>query len=183
MEASVFESDVASADASVASDARLRACVGAHLSAVWRVLRRHGVSEADADDAAQRVFLVLSRKIDSVEVGRELAFLIRTATFVASETRRARRRRRESEDPPPDLLAPATQEPDALMERREELARLDAILEQMDDALRTVFVLHEIEEMTMAEIAETLEVPPGTVASRLRRAREALETACRRGDR
>ena len=183
MEASVFGSDVGAVDASAESDARLRACVGAHLGAVWRVLRRHGVAEADADDAAQRVFLVLSRKIDSVEVGRELPFLIRTATFVASETRRARRRRRESDDPPPDLLAPTAHEPDAMMEQREALARLDAILEQLDDGLRTVFVLHEIEEMTMAEIAETLEIPPGTVASRLRRAREAIEAACERGGR
>ena len=153
------------------------------MGAVWRVLRRHGVDEADADDAVQRVFLVLSRKLEAVEVGRELPFLIRTATFVASETRRSRRRRRESDEPPPDLEGPAAHEPDALFEQREALARLDAILERMDESLRTVFVLHEIEEMTMAEIAETLEIPPGTVASRLRRAREELEAACERGAR
>jgi RNA polymerase sigma-70 factor (ECF subfamily) len=38
-----------------------------------------------------------------------------------------------------------------------------------------VFVLFELEEMTMAAIAETLQIPPGTVASRLRRARERFE--------
>ena len=184
MVASVFDSELASPlvrEVSAAEDARLRECVRAHLGAVWRVLRRHGVSEADADDAAQRVFLVLARKLDAVAAGRELPFLIRTATFVASETRRARRRRRESEDPPPDLLAPAAHEPDVALEQREALARLDAILEQMEEPLRTVFVLHEIEEMTMAAIAETLELPPGTVASRLRRAREVFEASCERG--
>jgi len=50
----------------------------------------------------------------------------------------------------------------------------------MDLDLRTVFVLYELEEMTMAEIATTLELPPGTVASRLRRGREAFQTAVAR---
>ena len=48
----------------------------------------------------------------------------------------------------------------------------------MDESLRAVFVLYELEEMTMAEISETLELPPGTVASRLRRARACFEELC-----
>jgi len=144
------------------------------------MLRRHGVSEADADDAAQRVFLVLSRKMTAVEIGHELPFLLRTAAFVASETRRSHRRRRESSEAPPDIAAPAWHAPDVAIEQREALEALDAILDRMDEALRTVFVLHEIEELTMAQIAETLEVPPGTVASRLRRARAEFEALCER---
>ena len=56
---------------------------------------------------------------------------------------------------------------------REQRARelLDEILEQMGGDLRAVFILHEFEQMSMAEIAVSLEIPPGTVASRLRRAR------------
>ena len=176
MVASVFESEVARpADE---SGARLRACVSNHLRAVWRMLRRHGVSEADADDATQKVFLVLARRLGDVEVGRELPFLLRSCVLVASETRRTTRRRRESSEPPPDLAAPRGTAPDVALEQRQALAQLDAILERIDEPLRTVFVLHEIEEMTMAEIAETLEVPPGTVASRLRRAREAFDSMC-----
>jgi RNA polymerase sigma-70 factor (ECF subfamily) len=57
---------------------------------------------------------------------------------------------------------------------------LDALLEAMPFDLRSVFVLYEIEEMTMADIARTLGVPAGTVASRLRRARETFETLSRR---
>jgi len=162
-------------------DARLRACVESHLKCVWRMLRRHGVCEADADDAAQRVFLVLSRKMNAVEIGHELPFLLRTAAFVASETRRSQRRRRESSEAPPDVAAPACHAPDAMMEQREALEAIDAILERMDESLRTIFVLHEIEELTMAQIAETLQVPPGTVASRLRRARAEFEALCEGG--
>ena len=52
---------------------------------------------------------------------------------------------------------------------------LDALLDGLDEDLRQVFVLYEIEDMTMAAIAELLKVPPGTVASRLRRAREQFQ--------
>ena len=49
---------------------------------------------------------------------------------------------------------------------------LDGVLEQMEVDLRTVFVLYEFEDMSMAEIADIVAIPRGTVASRLRRARE-----------
>jgi RNA polymerase sigma-70 factor (ECF subfamily) len=45
----------------------------------------------------------------------------------------------------------------------------------MPSELRAVFTLYEIEEMTMIEIAQVLDLPQGTVASRLRRAREQFE--------
>jgi RNA polymerase sigma-70 factor (ECF subfamily) len=57
---------------------------------------------------------------------------------------------------------------------------LDRVLADMDLDLRAVFVLYEIEEVTMAEIATVLQIPPGTVASRLRRAREDFLARVRR---
>jgi RNA polymerase sigma-70 factor (ECF subfamily) len=59
-------------------------------------------------------------------------------------------------------------------------AALEAILDAMPLDLRTVFVLYELEQVTMAEIATILELPAGTVASRLRRAREQFQAATRR---
>jgi RNA polymerase sigma-70 factor (ECF subfamily) len=156
-------------------DGRLAACVRGHLPAVWRVLRRNGVPSADADDAAQKVFLVLSRKMGDVLPGRELPFLLRTAVLVASDVRRTHRRRREVSDPSPELHSSRTPGPERDLLQRESLSQLDAILREMEEPLRVAFVLYELEEMTMAAIAETLEVPPGTVASRLRRARERFE--------
>ena len=157
------------------ADERLRACVRAHLATVWRVLRRNGVPTADADDAAQKVFLVLSRKAQAVQPGRELPFLLRTAVLVASEARRALRRHREVSDPLVDAHASTKPSPERELLEREKLSQLDAILGEMEEPLRVAFVLYELEEMTMAAIAEALEVPPGTVASRLRRARERFE--------
>jgi RNA polymerase sigma-70 factor (ECF subfamily) len=161
--------------ATVHPDDRLRACVGQHLGAVWRVLRRSGVPAADADDAAQQVFLVLARRVDDVLPGRELAFLMRTAVLVASQARRTQRRRPEVSDPSPELHASSRPSPERELVEREELAQLDAILGALDESLRVVFVLYELEEMTMSAIAEILGLPTGTVASRLRRARERFE--------
>jgi RNA polymerase sigma-70 factor (ECF subfamily) len=181
--ASIIDSDVRATAAAVRAtplegsdaDEHLRACVSAHLGAVWRMLRRNGVPAADADDAAQKVFLVLSRKRKSVPPGRELQFLLRTAVLVASEARRAQRRRREVSDPSLGTHASSKPSPEHELLQRERLSQLDAVLSEMDESLRVAFVLYELEEMTMAAIAETLELPPGTVASRLRRARQRFE--------
>jgi RNA polymerase sigma-70 factor, ECF subfamily len=52
---------------------------------------------------------------------------------------------------------------------------LDAVLATLPPELRQVFVLFELEELTMREIAAALRLPAGTVASRLRRAREMFK--------
>jgi RNA polymerase sigma-70 factor (ECF subfamily) len=57
---------------------------------------------------------------------------------------------------------------------------LDAVLADMPDDLREVLVLAEIEEQSAPEVAAMLEIPIGTVASRLRRAREAFTKSARR---
>jgi RNA polymerase sigma-70 factor (ECF subfamily) len=67
-----------------------------------------------------------------------------------------------------------------LLQQGRARALLDEILEAMPTELRAPFVLFELEEMTMSEIAQTLEIPPGTVASRLRRAREIFQEQSRR---
>ncbi len=164
----------APAQARAVYEKRWRSIVQDHADFIWRTLRRLGVVEVDLADAAQQVFLVLARKLDRVAQGAERAFLFQTAVRVASDSRRSRGRRREVPD---DLLALQTDErpdPEQDMEARLRRAQLDRILEQMPMELRAVFVLSELEEMTMAEIAATLGTPPGTVASRLRRARAAF---------
>src|SRR5882757_6772788 len=63
--------------------ARLTRVAQEHLDFVWRCLRRFGVPAADADDAAQQVFLVAADKLSDVPVERERAFLFATAARVA----------------------------------------------------------------------------------------------------
>src|SRR5687768_18617033 len=74
---------------------RTRALVDEHFRFVWRLLRRLGLAEADADDVAQQVFVVASRKLDVMMAGAERGFLYRTAVNLASRFRRTRGRRRD----------------------------------------------------------------------------------------
>lgn len=154
-------------------DSRLRALFDAHFDFVWRSVRRLGVDAGAADDAAQEVFVVASRRLDDVEPGKERAFLFGTAMRVAADARRARARRPIVADADAvDRAVDTGASMDDLADRERARALLDAILDEMELELRAVFVLYELEELTMSEIASCLDLPPGTVASRLRRARE-----------
>jgi len=136
---------------------------------------RLGVATRDLDDAMQEVVVIAALRLDEIPGPAEKSFLFGTALRVASQWRRFRERRREvgdgalaeQEDPVPDA--------DALLDQARARTLLDEVLESMPIDLRAVFALYEIEELQMNEIAELLGVPTGTVASRLRRAREHFE--------
>lgn len=173
--ASVMSEAEASADA-----ARVGRIVREHFALVWRTLRRMGVPEGDADDAAQQVFMVVSQRISSILEGRERAFLVATALRIASRAHRSRSRRREVGDEILESFRDPLPNPEELLEQRRAREILDAILDQMKEEQRVVFALYEIEQLTMAEIADALQIPSGTVASRLRRAREHVARAIER---
>jgi RNA polymerase sigma-70 factor, ECF subfamily len=154
-----------------ADPGRLSDLVKRELAPLWRFLRRLGLTEAEADDGAQQVFIVVARRLEEIEEGRERAFVFSTALNVAAKLHRSRNRRREVSDDELEERRDSLPGLDELIDRRRARALLDEILEAMPEDIRIVFVLYEIEELTMAEIASVLEVPPGTVASRLRRAR------------
>lgn len=166
--------------ASRARDARLRAVVDGHFDFIGRSLRNLGVVDADVDDALQQVFLVVARRLDDVAEGAERSFLFQVAVRIASRMRRGRARRREIGEEVLVDHADAAAGPEAIADARRAHALLDELLEELDLELRTVFVLYEVEELTTAKIAALLELPVGTVASRLRRAREAFAAKAER---
>jgi RNA polymerase sigma-70 factor (ECF subfamily) len=159
--------------------ARLRALVIHQLPFVVRTLRALGVPEGDVDDAAQEVFLAASRKLRTISHDREPGFLFRAAMNEALHVHRSRVRRREAGDA---LLAEIRDPVDLerLSDQRRARETLDAVLGTLPLELRAVFVLFEIEEMDTAQIASLLDLPLGTVASRLRRAREQFQQEVRR---
>jgi RNA polymerase sigma-70 factor, ECF subfamily len=159
---------------------RIVSLVDAHLDFVWRSLRRLGVPEAAVDDAAQQVWIVAANRLGDIEPGRERSFLFGTALRVASDVRRSLSKRREV--PELDHRPPVDARPlaDELMDKRQARALLDEILEELPLPLRAVFVLYELEEMTVSEMANLLLLPRGTVASRLRRARDEFERVVKR---
>lgn len=155
-----------------AADVRLRAMLAENFDFVWRSLRRFGLDDDRADDAAAQVFIVASRKLDAIQIGSERSFLFGTAMRVASDVRRSAAYRREIPHADPGVDLEGGVRPDEVLEQSRARALLDATLDAMDIDLRSVLVLFELEEMTLTEIAAFLEVPRGTAASRLRRARE-----------
>ena len=175
MDGGVLTASVAM-NAQVAADRQVQTWVDLHYDFTWRSLRRLGVAQADSDDAAQQVFLVASRKAGSIRSGCVRAFLFQTALRVAADFRRACRRRRESsiDDLECSNVADSSPLSDELVELRRARERLDQILDNMSLEVRAVFVLHEIDQMTMNDIASLIGIPVGTVASRLRRARQVF---------
>jgi RNA polymerase sigma-70 factor (ECF subfamily) len=156
----------------IVDSAKLRALREEHFEFLWRSLRRLGVPEADVDDAVQQVFLVAARRV--IQPGAERAFLFSTALRVASHARRTLRRRRESGEAVPEQTD-ATPSAEELLDQRRARALLDEVLEELPMDLRAVFILFELEEMTVVEIGALMGIPSGTAASRLRRGRELFQ--------
>ena len=154
--------------------------VEAHFDFIWRSLRRLGLPAADADDATQEVFLVASRRLNDLEVGRERSFLFGTALRVASLWRRTHARHERRVQGAAALPPAPVPNPEDLAVRRRNREVLDLMLDELPLDLRAVFVLFELEELSVLEIARLLELKPGTAASRLRRAREGFQAAVRR---
>lgn len=147
--------------------------VARHSKYVWCLLRRLGVSPSQLDDATQQVFIVAARRLEDVVDGRERSFLCGTAVRVASNCRRSENAQisRHSEAGL-DEIQSNQPNGEALLEQMQARRMLDKVLEALTEELRAVFVLCEIEGLTAPEVAAIVEVPLGTVSSRLRRARE-----------
>ena len=149
--------------------------------AVWRFLRRLGVPHAEVDDAAQRVFARVLGQSGRIQAGSERAYLMRAAFRAALEQQRAKKRwlsREAAIDV--DETSSSLPAPDQTLAQLEDLRLLDRALAQLPADLRAVFTLSELEELTFTEIALALELPRGTVASRVRRAKERFTQAVRR---
>jgi RNA polymerase sigma-70 factor (ECF subfamily) len=143
-----------------------------HLSFVWRILRGMGVSEADREDVAQDVFLVVRKQLPRYEErGAMRAWLYGIAYRVASDHRRRARFRHEiPRDTPPEQ--PVDEQ--ARLEARESLELVEAALDALDPEQRRVFLLYEVEGLTMAEVAQAVKAPLQTCYSRLHAARSRV---------
>ncbi len=161
-------------------DQRARQAVRDHVDLVWRVLRRAGLSPADAEDASQDVFWILTQRFADVPERAQRSFLISTALRVATNRRRSKWLRAVSTGVEFDERESDVPGADEALEVRRAALLLDQALATLDEADRAVYILSELEQLSRSEVAESLTIPKGTVASRLRRAREAFASAIRR---
>ncbi len=144
---------------------------------VWRTVRRLGVREADLEDVCQEVFVVIHRKLDGFDGRSALStWVFGICQRTASDyRRRAHVRREEIVEAVPEGEAPP-QQPEAVA-RRQARAVLDEILDELDEDKRAAFVLYELEQWPMAEVAAAMECPLQTAYSRLHAARRHVEAA------
>lgn len=148
--------------------ARLEALFAQHFTFIWRLLRRLGLDAETADDAAQQAFLIAAERLSDIRPGCERSFLYGTALRLFRDLRRAELR--TVRDSGHDLVS---EQPNAeeRIDHERALKWLDAALAGLEQDLREVFALFELERLPTPQIAELLGIPVGTAASRLRRAR------------
>ena len=144
---------------------------------VWLSLQRLGIHPSDLDDVAQDVFMVVHRRLDTFDRrARVSTWLFGICMRVAANYRRRRRWTHEvltggGEEDRPSGLAAA----DDVLVRREQRELAERALNRLEIAKRATFVMFEIEALSCLEIAELMNVPVGTVYSRLHSARRQLE--------
>lgn len=152
-----------------------RAIYDEHVAFVFRSLFRLGVFDRMVPDAAQEVFTVAFRTLDRFEGRSSMrTWLFGIARRVASDVRRSAPARLEVLEETSNEAPDSKQDVAIWCERREAIARAEALLTTLPEEQRLVFWLFEIEEWTGAEIAEAVDASVPTVHSRLRLAREAI---------
>lgn len=149
-----------------------------HSGAIGRTLRRQGLSADAAEDATQQAFLIASQRLDEIRPDRERAFLFGVVLRVTSSKRRRLARYQFEADM--DQHAAPESAPDQANERVLALELFNRVLEKLDEDLMQAFVLFELQQLSKNEVAAQLGIPPGTAASRRRRARQTVEATLAR---
>lgn len=163
-----------------AADAEFRLLFENEFAFVVRSLLRLGVRESDVDDVAVEVFLKVHARLADFDRARPVRpWLFAFAVRIASDYRRLARHRHEQaigdEEPPGSGRTPEHR----AIEAQQRALVLEA-LEALDDDKRTVFVLHELEDQTVPEIAHAVGVPVATAYTRLAAARDAFAASMKR---
>lgn len=159
------------------SDQAWRRLYDEQFARMYRLVCRFGVAPGDAEDVVQQVFVIAHRRIREIDEVRSVAGWLRGITVrVVSDYHRWWRVRRVKQwivESTSGTAAPAT--PERETEQAQVQARVNATLQRMTPKLRAVLVLCDIEECSVSEAAEALEIPVNTVRSRRRLARESFQ--------
>jgi RNA polymerase sigma-70 factor, ECF subfamily len=144
-----------------------------HLPAAVRLATRLLGDEDEAEDVVQESFLAVLERVDSFDVTRPFApWFYRIVANRCSNVRRGRSRR-----PTEGLSRTLVSErasPDREAQRGRLRSRLRAGLDQLPDRQREILMLYDVEGFAGPEIAEMLEISPGTVRWHLHQARAAM---------
>jgi RNA polymerase sigma-70 factor (ECF subfamily) len=170
------------AERSAATPVRVEDVYETHFDFVWRTARRLGAQDAQLDDVVQEVFLVVQRRLESFEGRSELKTWLFgiTRRVVYASMRRTGIRREVVLAEADELADSSTPGAEAQLASVEDTRLLYALLDELDEDKRAVFVLSELEEMSGPEIAEALDLHLSNVYARVRSARMAFDAALKR---
>jgi RNA polymerase sigma-70 factor, ECF subfamily len=151
-----------------------------HHEVIWRLFRRMGFEADASSDLTQQVFLIAAERLSDIRPPSERAFLFGTALRLSRTA--WRKQRRVQLDDAMDQYEDKSLRPEELTDQRRAIELVDGILGKMAPDLLAVFVLFELEGFSTPEIARDLDIPVGTAASRLRRAREVFRNKAARAE-
>jgi RNA polymerase sigma-70 factor (ECF subfamily) len=151
---------------------------------VWASTRRLGVAQESIDDIVQDIFIVVHQRLHTLERPDAIrSWLYGIVRRTVSHYHRARRAKGAATNTRPidaDSLETNMPTPFELTEQNDQVKLLEALLSELSASKREIFVLSEVEELSVPEIAQALEIPLNTAYSRLRAARQAFEEALAR---
>lgn len=156
-----------------------RSIFDAHVSYVAATLGRLGIEARDREDLVSEVFVRVHRALPSYDRARPMKpWLFAFAARVASEHRRLARHRREVFA---DVeVTSSALGPDQALEQSQARQLLERALAELEEDKREVFVLHDLDDTPVPEVARALGIPEGTAYTRLRAARAELTATVRR---
>ena len=131
-----------------------------------------------AEDVCQDVFVRLITTSPQLQEGREKAWLLKVALNRCRDLWRGAWLKRVVLGSPAFELVPAPDEIDSLADRQEIMQAIN----QLPTAFKEVILLHYYQGYGISEIAEMMELPEGTISSRLSRGRKKLESILKGGD-
>lgn len=167
-------------DQVVSVDPGFRAIFDGHVGYVAASLARLGIGPSDREDLVSEVFVRVHRELPHYDRERPIRpWLFAFAARVASEHRRLARHRREIIGEVP-ALASGSPTPERALEQKDAHRLVHEALEMLDHDKRAVFVLHDLDETPVPEVARALGIAEGTAYSRLRAARSEFTAALRR---
>jgi RNA polymerase sigma factor (sigma-70 family) len=163
-----------------------------HLNAAYNLARWLVRDQSIAEDVVQDAYERACKYFTAFRGGSGRAWLLQIVRNAAYSTLKARRRRMEvplngatradDEDGVDGDIPDSSACPEAALARRQDLAALDDMLNALPVAWRECLILREVEALSYKEMARMMEVPIGTVMSRLSRARQALQRVIVRDD-
>ncbi len=148
-----------------------------HLKPAYNLARWLTRNEHDAEDVVQEAFLRALRSFETFQIGRDVRAwfltIVRNTCCTWLRQNRPREPMTQLEDDPQSAVEPGL-DPETLLIRRVDTQQVRQALEELPFAYREILVLRELEELSYKEIATLLDLPLGTVMSRLSRARKEL---------